>query len=282
MAQIDVTRSYRDGEVLTEADLDAFLDDIETFLNVTKINDDNIQNSGITGSTKLLNTSVTAAKLATDSVTTLKIADQNVTTAKIADEAVSLDKLAEAVINKLVPTGTIIAYGDEAAPDGWLYCDGSAVSRTTYSTLFGVIGVKFGYGNNSTTFNLPDLRGRFLRGFDDGTGVDPDTILRTAMNTGGATGDAIGSIQPHATALPANTGFTTATDGSHTHNYDDDRASINLSGIAGGGGVNVSGTSTNVGKTTGTTGSAHSHAITLGGDNETRPKNAAVAFMIKI
>jgi hypothetical protein len=94
VATLSTTRNYNDGEVLVEADLDAFLDDIETFLNTTKINDDNIQASGITGSTKLLNQSVTAAKLATDSVETAKIAASAVTTAKIADLNVTTGKLA--------------------------------------------------------------------------------------------------------------------------------------------------------------------------------------------
>jgi hypothetical protein len=104
MSTLSTTRSYDDGEVLVRADLDACLDDIETFFNVTKINDDNIQNSGITGSTKLLNQSVTAAKLASDSVTTLKIADLAVTTAKINDLAVTTAK-----INDLAVTTAKIA-----------------------------------------------------------------------------------------------------------------------------------------------------------------------------
>ncbi len=104
MATLNVTRSYQDGEVLVQADLDAFLDDIETFVNVTKINDDNIQNNGITGSLKLLTGSVTtskigfeavtAIKLGADSVLTEKILDLNVTTAKIDDLAVTAGKLA--------------------------------------------------------------------------------------------------------------------------------------------------------------------------------------------
>ncbi len=99
MATLDVTRNYADGEVLTQADLDIFLDDIETFLNITKLNDDNLQNNGITGSTKLLTGSVTAAKLATNSVTTVKIQDGAVTTPKILDAAVTSDKiLTDAVI----------------------------------------------------------------------------------------------------------------------------------------------------------------------------------------
>lgn len=84
MATLSVTRSYADGEVLVRADLDAFLDDIETFINVTKIDDDNIQTSGITASTKLVNGSITSAKIKNAAVTTSKIADDAVTKEKIA------------------------------------------------------------------------------------------------------------------------------------------------------------------------------------------------------
>lgn len=63
------------------------------------------------------------------------------------------------------PTGTVVSYGAAAAPTGWLLCDGTAISRATYSTLFGVIGTTYGNGDGSTTFNLPDLRGRVVAGY---------------------------------------------------------------------------------------------------------------------
>ena len=62
------------------------------------------------------------------------------------------------------PVGTIQAYGSNTIPSGWLLCNGQAVSRTTYAELFEVIGTAFGVGDGSTTFNIPDLRGEFLRG----------------------------------------------------------------------------------------------------------------------
>lgn len=62
------------------------------------------------------------------------------------------------------PPGMIVPYGGAAAPAGWLLCDGSAVSRTTYADLFAVIGTTYGAGNGSTTFTLPDLRGRVAAG----------------------------------------------------------------------------------------------------------------------
>lgn len=93
------------------------------------------------------------------------------------------------------PAGTILPYAGTTAPSGYLLCNGSAVSRTTYATLYGVIGSTFGSGDGSTTFNLPDLRGRFLRGLDSSAGNDPDAGSRTAMTTGGNTGDNVGSVQ---------------------------------------------------------------------------------------
>lgn len=93
------------------------------------------------------------------------------------------------------PSGTIIAYGGTTPPTGYLYCDGTAVSRTQFSALFSAIGTNFGYGDGSTTFNLPDLRGRFLRGVDNNTGRDPDRGSRSASATGGNAGDNVGSFQ---------------------------------------------------------------------------------------
>jgi microcystin-dependent protein len=72
----------------------------------------------------------------------------------------------------LVPSGTVAYFAASSAPTGWLKCNGAAVSRTTYAALFAAIGTAFGVGDGSTTFNLPDLRGEFLRGFDDGRGID--------------------------------------------------------------------------------------------------------------
>ena len=63
-----------------------------------------------------------------------------------------------------VETGFIVLYGGSTTPEGWLTCDGSAVSRTTYADLYADIGTTFGVGDGSTTFNLPDCAGRSIRG----------------------------------------------------------------------------------------------------------------------
>lgn len=73
-----------------------------------------------------------------------------------------------------MPVGSIVEYGGSSAPTGWLICDGSAISRTDYSDLFGAIGTFFGTGDGSTTFNIPDFRGRAPYG--KGTHTDNDTL----------------------------------------------------------------------------------------------------------
>ncbi|MDR1810580.1 MAG: phage tail protein [Prevotella sp.] len=84
------------------------------------------------------------------------------------------------------PTGNI--------PSGWLLCDGASVSRSDYSELFAAIGTAWGTAS-STTFNLPDMRGVFLRGVDGTAGRDPNKSSRTAKATGGNTGNKVGSYQ---------------------------------------------------------------------------------------
>lgn len=87
------------------------------------------------------------------------------------------------------PPGAIMAFARSTPPSSyWLVCDGRAVSRSTYSNLFSAIGTTFGAGNGSTTFNLPDLRGVFVRGWDTGRGFDNGRAF------GSFQGDAIRNI----------------------------------------------------------------------------------------
>lgn len=78
---------------------------------------------------------------------------------------------------KLSPPGSVIYFASTSAPTGWIKCNGAAISRTTYAALFSAIGTTFGIGDGATTFNVPDLRGEHIRGFDDGRGVDSGRIL---------------------------------------------------------------------------------------------------------
>ncbi|GAB7079888.1 tail fiber protein [Megalodesulfovibrio paquesii] len=84
-------------------------------------------------------------------------------------------------VGDAVPAGAVLAFAMPAAPAGWLKCNGAAVSRTTYAALFAALGTTFGAGDGSTTFNLPDLRGEFVRGWDDGRGVDASRTLGSAQ-----------------------------------------------------------------------------------------------------
>ena len=97
---------------------------------------------------------------------------------------------------ELIPSGTIVAYGAASAPTGWLLCDSSAVSRTTYARLFAVIGTTFGTGDGSSTFNLPDLRDKVPlgKGTNNGTigtttgSAAASSVLNSSTKSGVATG----------------------------------------------------------------------------------------------
>jgi len=175
--------------------------------------------------------------------------------------------------------GTVVPYASE--PDsadlhgqGWLTCDGRQVSRETYLPLFQVIGTLHGAGDGVRTFNLPDYRGWFLRGVDNGAGRDPDAADRVAAAPGGHSGDNCGSKQPFATAMPKEA-FELSEDGAHTHeaphvptgysSYDiiGSRQAVWNDGSAG---------TSEAGQ--------HSHELT-GGDPESRPLNAYVRYLIK-
>jgi len=95
----------------------------------------------------------------------------------------------ETIPNMEIAPGAVVVFARNTAPTGWLKANGAAVSRTTYADLFAAIGTVFGAGNGTTTFNVPDLRGEFLRGWSDGrANVD------TNRDFGSAQGDAIRNI----------------------------------------------------------------------------------------
>lgn len=96
----------------------------------------------------------------------------------------------------LFPPGMVSPFAGDSIPAGWLLCDGSAISRTEYANLYKVIGVCWGVGDGSTTFNLPDLRGLFLRGVSGDSGNDEDADSRIVLHdNGGNTGNNVGSYQ---------------------------------------------------------------------------------------
>jgi microcystin-dependent protein len=92
-------------------------------------------------------------------------------------------------IEALLPAGLVWPYAGSSAPSGFLLCYGQAVSRETYATLFGVIGTTYGSGDGSTTFNIPDLRGRVVAGQDDMGGSSANRLTGV---TGSVNGDTLG------------------------------------------------------------------------------------------
>lgn len=82
-----------------------------------------------------------------------------------------------------MPPGMVAAFARPTAPNGWLKANGAAVSRSTYPNLFAAIGTTFGAGDGVNTFNLPDLRGEFVRGLDDGRGIDAARTIGSAQNS---------------------------------------------------------------------------------------------------
>ena len=82
----------------------------------------------------------------------------------------------------MIPSGAVMYFAGQTAPAGWLKANGAAVSRTAYAALFAAIGTTYGTGDGRTTFNLPDLRGEFVRGWDDGRGIDSRRALGSAQS----------------------------------------------------------------------------------------------------
>lgn len=152
-----------------------------------------------------------------------------------------------------VPSGSITAFAGSSAPADWLACDGSAVSRTTYAALFAAIGTAWGVGNGSTTFNLPDLRGAFLRG--SGAGLNP-----VSRSVGSYQAD---DVKPHTHGV---------TDPGHTHSYLG--SSFSNGAYSSGGRADTQQTNTTASATTGIT-------INNSTGVETVPKNYAVLYIIK-
>jgi microcystin-dependent protein len=116
-------------------------------------------------------------------------------------------------------SGMLMPYAGGSAPSGWLLCYGQAISRTTYAALFSAIGTTYGTGDGSTTFNVPDLRGRVIAGQDDMGGTSAD---RLTNQSGGLDGDTLG-----------------ATGGSETHTLTEDELAAHSHSLGTNGRVQV-------------------------------------------
>lgn len=118
----------------------------------------------------------------------------------VADKATSrtnLDVYSKGEVNARLPASSVVYFPRTTAPTGWLKANGAAVSRTAYAELFAVIGTTFGTGDGVNTFNLPDLRGEFVRGLDDGRGVDAARTIGSQQ---------AGSVENHNHFLPTSAG----------------------------------------------------------------------------
>jgi microcystin-dependent protein len=191
----------------------------------------------------------------------------------------------------VIPTGIIEMFAGSTAPDGWLICDGSTVSRSVYQSLFKVIGTTFGVGNSNTTFTLPDARGRCPMGVGSG----PSLTTRALAATAGAETATLAI-----TNLPSHTHTATIGTDSPTHSHTSNTvtgASANhqhyfshTAGTSGSYGLFDSATASSSGQpstggiqqnhthstTTGTESANHTHTFT----NSNTPATAATAFGI--
>ena len=202
MAVLQTGQSFSSGDQVTATKLQdiANLATFRTGANQTA-DDSTIQVDGSGGYLKVKSAGISSNELATDSVITAKIQDGAVTAAKLDSAAVSV----------LMPTGTILPYAGTAAPTGYLLCDGSAISRATNSDLFTLIGTTYGVGDGSTTFNIPDLRGRVIAGQDDMGGTSANTLTDAqADQLGGTLGAEDHTLTSAESGMPA-----------HSHKVDD-------------------------------------------------------------
>ena len=178
-----------------------------------------------------------------------------------------------------VPTGCVFCIAVISVPSGYLECNGAAVSRSTYSALFAVIGVQYGSGDGSSTFNLPDLRGEFIRGVDRGRGVD--------------SGRDIATPQGSQNAQHNHSASATSTAGAHSHSLNYQRKQVEDTGTAfvtdirrqggdGDGGSTTFTNNTDSGFMNNATVSV-STSVSIGnqGGNESRPRNVAMMYIIK-
>lgn len=131
----------------------------------------------------------------------------------------------------MAPTGVVLPFAGASAPTGWLLCYGQAVSRTTYAVLFAALSTTYGAGDGSTTFTLPDLRGRAASGVDNMGGTAASRLTTAGSGVNGASLGASGGSQTHTlieSQMPA-----------HSHQY------VGGSNAAGSGTAGAAGQSAN-------------------------------------
>ena len=126
-------------------------------------------------------------------------------------------------VGALVPTGAVFPYVSTSAPTGYLACNGQAVSRATYAALFAIIGTAYGVGDGSTTFNVPDGRGRTFAGYDSGNATGRLTKAQSQGVDASALGNS-GGEQGHS--------LTSGENGTHNHPFSYVNGAVQSGGIA--------------------------------------------------
>jgi len=180
------------------------------------------------------------------------VPSQGITATQIANNTITTAQLAASVIALLVPSGVISAFGGTSAPTGYLICDGTSYLRSSYPTLFSAIGTAYGTAD-VTHFNVPDLRGQFLRGVSGVSANDPDKTSRIPSGFGGNSGNNVGSLQYYQIQSHSHTG----------------------KGLSGAGSAWLPGDSTG-------SNDPSTNATQSTGGSETRPLNIYVNYIIKI
>ncbi len=140
----------------------------------------------------------------------------------LADGSASTDAITKGYVDSRMPTGSVLAFAGSSAPAGWLLCYGQAVSRATYAGLYAVIGTTYGTGDGSTTFNLPDLRGRTVAGLDNMGGSDAGRLSwQNVLGTVGVSSTTVDSGEEKHTLSAAESGVPAhshgITDPGHNH-----------------------------------------------------------------
>lgn len=174
----------------------------------------------------------------------------------------SNDQLLKAIQSLLaasIPAGLISAFGTATAPSGWLVCDGSVVNKAVYPALFNAIGRAWGAGDGVNTFALPDLRGEFLRGVDGGRGLDSGRALGSVQ---------AGQVQQHKHVIPWG-----------EHAYDGGFGTVPGSGRSGSGDSDTDNSWLLSNDGSDYVGQVNATGVV---GNETRPRNVAVLYCIKI
>lgn len=222
-----------------------------------------------------------------------KISANTLGSAQITDGTLQETDLSPSLkADSVIPAGSVMAFAGPVLPPGWLWCDGVEYARTTYPRLYAAIGNTHGT-NGSTTFRVPDYRGRFLRGADSGTGRDEDRDTRAAMNSGGNAGNNLGSVQNEAFRSHNHSAASFAS-ANHKHYIPFGSSGSNLYSTEQRFGrrvVAVQGGHAPNGFTAQGTGPKDEAAsdtptetasIPADGGNETRPDNAYVGYIIKL